>query len=191
MTAHHPNDRFDPDAVRDERPQPITTLDEVRAPFNVVAAVASLEDARHLIERLETDGVDADAISLLGAYPAEPGEEVAAASEDEPPTRIAKAAATGAAVGASAAAAAGFALPIPGLGPVITGGLWSVFGGAAGATYAAPSRMGVSQAWRHTFETVRDGNFAVGVHSGAKPTIEKAEEIMQDFSTLSVNRFED
>lgn len=190
MTSHT-SDRFDPDAVRNDRPEPITSLEDVRAPFNVVAAVASLEDARHLIERLETDGVDADAISLLGAYSAEEGDDVAAASEDEAPTRVAKAATTGAVAGASAAAAAGVLLPIPGLGPVITGGLWSVFGAAAGATYSAPSRMGVSEAWRHTFETVRDGNFAVGVHSTAKPTVDKAEGIMEAFATLSVNRFED
>lgn len=178
-----------------EKKDPITTLEEVRAPRNVVAAVAGLESARDLIEHLENEGVDPEAISLLGAYPAEPGDEVAPASEDEPGGRAARALAGGAAVGAGAgaasAAAIGAAVGIPGIGPVVAAGIWAVIGATAGATYKVPASTGISSAWHHTFESVRDGNFVVGVHSESEETVNRAQQLMESADTLSVNRFDD
>lgn len=181
--------------VMTENKTPITSLEEVRAPHNVVAAVDSLDAARSLIETLENEGVDPEAISLLGAYPAEPGDEVAPASDDQPGGRTARALASGAAVGAGAgaasAAAIGAAVGIPGIGPVVAAGIWAVIGATAGATYNVPASVGISSAWHHTFEAVRDGNFVVGVHSEAEATVTKAEELMASAETLSVNRFDD
>lgn len=175
--------------------QPITALEDVRAPHNVVAAVGGLGEARSLIELLENEGVDPESISLLGAYPAEPGEDVAQASADEPGGRAAKAVVGGAAVGAGAgaasAAAIGATIGIPGIGPAVAAGIWAVIGATAGATYKGPASVGVSSAWQHTFEAVRDGNFVVGVHSEAETTVNKAENLMQGFETLGVNRFDD
>lgn len=170
---------------------PITTLDDVRAPHNVVAAVTSLDEARRLIEALENDGIEPSAISLLGAYPVEAGDDVAPAAEDTPRLRASKAATRGAAVGATSAAALGVAVGVPGLGPVMATGLWAVFGAAAGATYALPAALGVSNAWTHTFETVRAGNFAVGVHSTAAIAIDSAASVMESFGVMNVNRFDD
>lgn len=59
-----------------EKEQPLTTLDEVRSEFNIVAAVQSLEDAEALAAALEEAEIPSDSIALLGAYPAQPGDAV-------------------------------------------------------------------------------------------------------------------
>lgn len=75
--------------------EPITTLDEVRAPYNVVAAVKDLRSARRMIEALEAAGVEASHISLLGARKAGHLDEVAPEAFDEPEGKTAAAWAEG------------------------------------------------------------------------------------------------
>jgi hypothetical protein len=49
----------------------------------------------------------------------------------------------------------------------------------------------LSKAWDQTFEAVREGNVAVGVHTDDADEIEEAMVVMEASETLSVNRFDD
>lgn len=174
-----------------ERTDPITKLADVRAPHNIVAAADSMGTARVLIEALEGARIDGAKISLLGAQPTDDPDRAAPGSLDSPGSEISRGAAAGAAAGAGAGALAGLAVGIPGVGTVIAGGLWALFGAAIGGSVGGFGSMGVSKAWKQSFETVRDGNFAVGVHSDDPADIAKAETVMGRLSLLSVNRFDD
>lgn len=175
-----------PDAV-----EPMTKLADVRAPHNIVAAVDSLRSARALIEALEQARIDGAKISLLGAQPTDDPAEAAPGSLDDPSGEVGKGAAAGAAAGAGAGVLAGISVGVPGLGPVIAGGLWALFGAAIGGSVGGFGSMGVSKAWEQSFETVKAGNFAVGVHSDDQEDIETAAAEMAQFALLSVNRFDD
>ena len=59
-----------------EKTEPLTTLNEVRSEFNIVAAVQSLDDAQALAAALEEAEIPSDSIALLGAYPAQPGDAI-------------------------------------------------------------------------------------------------------------------
>jgi hypothetical protein len=175
----------------DPRIEPLTRLEDVRAPHNVVAAVGGLSAARDLIRALERGGVDGAHISLLGAQPAADAGEVSPEASHEPEGDVARGSAGGAAVGAGMAAVTGAAIGIPGVGPIIAGGLWAVFGAAVGASVGGVSSLGLSKAWDQTFEAVREGNVAVGVHTDDADEIEEAMVVMEASETLSVNRFDD
>ncbi len=171
--------------------EPLTTLNDVRAPHNLVAAISGLAAARDLIERLERAGVDADHISLLGAQLAGTEDVADPAGSDSPVAETATGAATGALTGAGVAAAAGVALGIPGVGPLVAGGIWAVLGAAVGSLVGAATHTGLSEAWLHTFETVKAGNVAVGVHTDDLGELAVAADVFGDTDTLSVNRFDD
>ncbi len=178
--------------VRDDHPgEPITKLEDVRARHNVVAAVADLDQARTLIESLGKHRIEGTNISLLGAYRPAPGDDVDPAAEDDPATSAAKGSAAGAVIGAGLGAATATVLAIPGVGPVIAGGLWAVLGGTAGAIVGAANKIALADAWEHTFEAVRSGNFAVGVHSDDPEDVERAEHVMMNAGPLAINRFVD
>ena len=59
-----------------EKKQPLTTLEDVRSEFNIVAAVSGLQEAETLAAALEEAEIPSDNIALLGAYPAGPGDTV-------------------------------------------------------------------------------------------------------------------
>lgn len=162
---------------------PIVTLDEVRRDHNVVAAFRDLDAARQAILSLEKAGVDPDAISLLGAAPLDDGEEGATAVGAD----VAKGAATGAA--GAAAAGALTSLVIPGIGPVIAAGLGALAGSAVGGVTGGIAGIGDSEAWKHTFEAVDQGTFAVGVHSDDSDTVEQGAEVLAGEDPMAMNRF--
>lgn len=175
----------------DDRREPVTTLEEVRADHNVVAAFPDVEAARDAITALETAGLPADSIALLGAFPAEsarPGEDVV---ENDAPGEFAKGAAQGAAVGAAGGAAVGAltALVIPGIGPAVAAGLWALAGAAGGLAVGGTANTGGSPAWRATFDVVAAGNFAVGVHADDPDVVDLGVETLQSRQPLSINRF--
>ncbi|MBT8249151.1 MAG: hypothetical protein KJN81_02725 [Acidimicrobiia bacterium] len=171
--------------------EPITRLDDVRAPYNIVAAVSNLRDARSLIESLGKHGIEASNISLLGAYASEPGESVDDAASDDPATETTKGSAVGAAIGAGVGAATAAAFALPGVGPVVAGGLWALMGGTVGGLVGGASQVALAEAWEHTFQAVREGNFAVGVHSVDQSEIDRAQPVMERAEALAINRFED
>ncbi len=175
----------------DDRREPVTTLGEVRAAHNVVAAFPDVDAARDAITRLETAGVPADSIALLGAFPAEtarPGEDVV---PEDAVGEFAKGAAQGATAGAVGGAAIGAltALAIPGIGPAVAAGLWALAGAAGGLAVGGTANTGGSPAWRATFDVVASGNFAVGVHDDDPDVVDLGEEALRDREPLSVNRF--
>lgn len=144
-----------------------------------------------MIHALEQAGVEASHISLLGAQKAANATEVAPAAFDDPAGRVGRGSAGGAAAGAGMAAIAGAAIGLPGVGPLVAGGLWAVFGGAVGAAVGGVSSLGLSEAWNHTFEAVKEGNVAVGVHSDDPGEIANAVAAMEGLNPMSINRFDD
>ncbi len=171
--------------------EPITKLEDVRAPFNIVAAVSSLRDARSLIESLGKHGIEASNISLLGAYAPQPGDPVDEAASDDPASETTKGSAVGAAIGAGVGAATAAAFALPGVGPVVAGGLWALMGGTVGGLMGGASKVALAEAWEHTFQAVREGNFAVGVHSADQSEIDRAQPVMERADALAINRFEE
>jgi outer membrane lipoprotein SlyB len=160
--------------------EPITTLDDVRAPHNVVAAVGGLPAARKLIVELESAGIDPDRVSLLGAWPAE-GRPVA-------PRRVLNQAGTGSMIGSLAGAAVTAILArSSGRIAALAG---AVIGAGAGAMLGAARAMGASQAWRQSLIADGAGTVAVGVHSPDSAEVTLGEGIMRQSSPLVVNRFD-
>ncbi len=177
--------------MEETQKEPITKLEDVRAPHNIVAAVPDLREARRLIESLGKHGIEASHISLLGAYAPETGEPVDEASTDDPAAQATRGSAVGAAIGAGVGAATAAAFALPGVGPVVAGGLWALMGGTVGGLVGGASKVALAEAWEHTFQAVRDGNFAVGVHSPDRVEIDRAEPVMEQANTLAINRFDD
>jgi hypothetical protein len=171
--------------------EPLTRLEDVRAPHNAVAAVDGLAAARQMIAALEKAGIEANHISLLGAQKADRGSEVSPEAAHEAGGEVEHGSMRGAAIGAGVAGLTGAAIGIPGVGPLVAAGIWAVFGGGVGAAIGGVSSLGLSQAWEQTFEAVRAGNVAVGVHSDDPEEVASAVEVMEGLEPLSTNRFDD
>ena len=179
------------DADHETNAEPITRLADVRAPHNVVGAFDGLRSARTVIHELEEAGIEPSHISLLGAQMAETSEEIAEEAHDPPPTETGRGTAFGAAAGLTVGGVAGLTVGIPGVGPLIAAGLWAALGGAIGSTLGGVRSTGLSRAWNQTFEAVREGNVAVGVHSDDPDEVDSAALIMSERGGMSVNRFDD
>jgi hypothetical protein len=174
-----------------ETHETLTRLEEVRAPHNAVAAVDGLASARRMIKALEKRGIEATHISLLGAQKAETGAEASPEAQPQAAEEVEHGSMKGAVVGAGLAGLTGAAIGLPGVGPLVAGGIWAVFGAGVGASMGGVTSLGLSQAWEQTFESVRAGNVAVGVHSNDQDEVASAVEVMEGLEPLSVNRFDD
>lgn len=176
MTA--PNAHTTPQPPR-HKGDPITTLDEVRDKYNVVAAVPDLGAARELITDLEAADIDPSRVSLLGAWP----------QQDTPPPRhlLIRDNARAAGIGAIAGMAA-ISMFAPGWRRRVTlmGGLLT---GVATALIAAIAAPGSSRAWRQTLVADGDGTVAVGVHSKNPLEVVSGEKVMREHDPMAVNRF--
>lgn len=157
--------------------------------YGVVAEISDLDTARDVIEDLEEHGTPPEAIALLGPdSDHQPQDDM---PEAEAIGDTAKSAAAGGAGGALVGGVLGSLVPlaIPGIGPVIAAGLGAIFGagvgGAAGGMSVAKYN---SPAWEETFQTVKRGRFAVGVHHADPEIVETAEEVMGRYG--SVSRFD-
>lgn len=170
-------------------PEPIDDTSEMV--HGVVAELSDLETARDLIEDLEEQGTPPQAIALLG--PDSEDREEGDMPESEAIGDTAKSAAAGGAGGAIVGGVLGSIVPlaIPGIGPVIAAGLGAVFGagvgGAAGGMSVAKYN---SPAWEETFQTVKRGRFAVGVHHADEEIATAAEEVMRRYEGTSISRFD-
>ncbi len=171
-----------------DRPEPLTSLDEVRADHNIVAAVAGIDRAREAILALERSGVPGEEIALLGAQP----EPVPDTDEPGPSAGMGRSAAEGATAGAVGAGAAGalVGVAVPGIGPAVAAGLWALGGAAAGGVLGGVATAGDSEAWRQTYQVVQSGNFAVGVHTNDTDLADVAEATLTELEPMSINRFE-
>lgn len=173
--------------IRIERHQgaPLKTLDDVRAPFNVVGAYADAEAARAAILELERGGVEPRTISLLGAWPADDPEG------RERPVLVSRSAVLAGAVGAVVGALVGYLVgqvveAIP-LSFALAGGAF--FGVVLGVPVGWVRATGMSRAWRETFAADATGTVAVGVHTGDKASLDLAEQAMAATGPLAMNRF--
>lgn len=164
----------------------MTTLDEVRADHNVVAAFVHLEDARAAIVAVEQTGIDPEMISLLGAWP----------GADDTPQIVLRRAAIGAGIGALAGGALAAVLTLSFAGIDASGMAWwaaGLTGPVAGAllggilgTYAG---TGSSTAWEDTFSADDTGSVVVGVHSNDLADIDYAELALRGREPRAINRF--
>jgi hypothetical protein len=156
---------------------------------NVVGTFSDLARARDVIKELSEAGIDADDISVLGRQV----EEVSS----DPDTRLRdldstadlgkKAAAggvTGSAIGAGLAGAV--ALLMPGVGPVIAGGIWAALAGGAAAGGVVGGMVGAIGAtelgpeWEMSYgEPLRAGKVLVAVHARDDAEAQRAAEILE------------
>lgn len=168
--------------------------DDLAFPHAVVVGVEGLQPARDLIEELEKGGIPSQAISLIGAPQAS---EQPAAEEPEQDAilgEMARSIATGAASGAvvGGVLAGVTAIAIPGIGPVIAAGLGALFGSSVGGAAGGISTAKCSsKAWTRTYEVVRAGRMAVGVHHADAEVVERAESIMRNHQTTAIERFDE
>jgi hypothetical protein len=179
-----------------------TATPRALAEHNVLASFQDLDTARAAIDALESAGLDASLISLLGPSPA------AAAAEEDTTERdlhatgfVGTRAAVGGAIGAGTGATAGFlaglaAFSIPGVGPVIGAGIWAstlagaVAGGAVGGVVGGVSSVDSTPAWELTHESIRGGRAVVGVHSPDQDDVDRGEEVLRGEGPIAIERFD-
>lgn len=80
---------------------------------------------------------------------------------------------------------------LPGVSPLVAAGVWAVFGAGIGASIGAITHVGLSAAWEQTFEAVKAGNVAVGVHTDDEDEVELATGVIARQDPLIYNRFDD
>jgi hypothetical protein len=172
------------------------------APHNVVAAYSEMSQARKALDALESGGIDAAEISLLGPAAEEAAEHLDTRERDAGVAgRVGTRATVGAIAGGATGGLAGFlaglaAFAIPGAGPVIGAGVWAatiggaVAGGSVGGVIGGYSAVDMTEAYELTYESVRAGRVLVGVHSDDPDHVDKGEAILRQLEPLSVSRFD-
>jgi hypothetical protein len=173
------------------------------AAHNVIAVYPTVEAAREAVTRLERKGIEGGNIELLGAAAegaAEPQTNLEQRRADMALTgavgrRSAVGIVIGAVIGAVVVAlAAVIADAAFDLGPngVVAGGgavAGALFGAFAGFFYGGASGLPVSDAWSETFESVKQGQTAVAVHSSRADQVDDAVEALRDTGATRLSRF--
>lgn len=170
--------------------------------YNVMATFPDMAAARHAIGSLEQNGVDAGDISLLGPA-AEEAQEQAETHErdddllDKGTKTFLGGAAAGSAVGGVIGFLAGLAaFALPGVGPVVAGGVWATTlggaaaGGGVGSAVAGYSKIKQSEAWELASRSVDTGQAVVGVHSGSEEDVRAAVDVLNAESPQSLAYFD-
>jgi hypothetical protein len=174
------------------------------APHNVLATFADMDTVRDVIAALEHRGVDGNKISLLGRRAEDAAEQTTretGESDAEMSADAGRSAGIGAAAGAGVGGAVGFlagaaAFGIPGVGPAIGAGIWATtLGGAAFGTGVGLLQGGIagvkeSEAWKLTYDSVREGKVVLGVHAEDEDLIATAEDVLRDHGGAGVSRFD-
>lgn len=177
--------------MRDELPQ-----------YNLLATYPDMDRAREAISALEVHGTEGDDISLLAPDPdadGEPDTEDLTRSRDAGMVRqVGGRTGAGAVLGtATGVLGTAVVLAIPGVGPVVGAGFWAVMagsgaaGGALGGIFGAESALRNSEVWEQTFETVREGEVLVGVHSEDRSVVERAGGVLEDTEPGRLEWFDD
>jgi hypothetical protein len=172
------------------------------APYNVTASFPDMEAARAAVEALENAGVAASSISLLGPGADEAVSPADTAQRDERTVdKGMKATLGGAATGAGVGGALGFlagaaAFGVPGVGPVLAGGIWAATlggaaaGGGVGFTAGAMTKMRQSEAWEMTLQDVGEGLVIVGAHTEDEAEHDRAVDALQGAGPTKLTRFD-
>jgi hypothetical protein len=170
--------------------------------YNVIATFPDLPKARHAIGALEDKGVDAGEISLLGRGAQQAQQQTESHERDDVmATKGLRTFLGGAAAGTAAGGVVGFlaglaAFALPGMGPVIAGGLWATTlggaaaGGGVGSAVAGYAKFKQSEAWDLAMRSVETGQTIVGVHSPRRESVEAAAEILQEAQPSSLTYFD-
>jgi hypothetical protein len=170
--------------------------------YNLIAAYDDLTDARYAIERLRDGGLRGDAISLLGRAGQELAETDDGKTEDRKSIKDAViGTVTGAVGGGVLGGVAGFliglaTLPVPGVGPVITAGVWgatalgAIGGSSAGSLVGVLSGTALSNEQDATYRThLERGHVLVGVSTDDQAEFDRAFGLMAETQPLSIDRY--
>jgi hypothetical protein len=158
------------------------------AQHNVVATFPDMESARGAVDALARAGIEAEDISILGRAIEEARNDVDTRLRDMEATgEIAKRAGTGVAAGSTLGALAGVAaFAIPGVGPVVGGGILaavvggSIAGGSVGGMVGGVAGLSLEDDWDLTFqESIRAGRVLVAVHAADKDDVDKAAKVLE------------
>jgi len=159
----------------------------VEAAHNVLAIFDDLVTARRAMLHLERAGVAADSIALLGARPEHTGTEAVRATTELTQHNDADASAGAVDTGAIGALTA---LIVPGIGPALAAGIWTVGGAASGGVIGGVAGIGGSDAWRETYLAVETGRVVVGVHTDDADQADLGEHALSTLGPVSLRRFD-
>jgi hypothetical protein len=170
--------------------------------YNIIAAFTDMENASEALRLLEDAGVSRDRISFLGRQ----GHEIV--NTDEPKTDdsetlsdAAVGTVAGAASGGALGGVAGFllglsALTVPGVGPLLIGGIWGatllgvIGGGSAGSLVGVITGAALSNDKDETYRThLERGHPLVGVSTDDPDEYERALDIVNLSHPVSVDRY--
>jgi hypothetical protein len=169
--------------------------------FNLIAAFVDMTAAERVIEALKAEGVPGDDISLLGRE----GEVVTTddrTTQDHPSLGAAASGAVAGAVGGGAlGGTAGFliglaALAVPGVGPVISAGVWgiTVLGAVAGAQggalvgYVTGTELSSQRSAAYDSHLAQ-GHVILGVHADDSAEFDRAFDVVARNQPLEIDRY--
>jgi hypothetical protein len=167
--------------------------------YNLIAAFVDFPAAQRALEQLKREQINQDDISLLGRH----GDEMVTADRNTGDREGIAAAVKGTIAGAvSGGVLAGLGgvlagltvLPIPGVGPLISAGIWAAAGvtvGAEGGGFiGAITASELSKDRSAAYDTyLTRGHVVLGVHSDDASEIQHAEEVLLREQPLAVDRF--
>lgn len=169
--------------------------------YNLIAAFVDLDAAQRAIEQLKRQGVRGDNVSLLGRS----GREIVAADthtadRDSIPAAI-KGTVAGSVGGGLLGGLTGFlvgltTLAIPGVGPVITAGVWAaaaggfILGAEGGGFIGAIAATELSKGRAEAYESfLTQGHALIGVHGDNAEQLQQAYEALVREQPLAIDRF--
>jgi hypothetical protein len=156
---------------------------------NVVGTFPDLDRARDVIKQLNDAGIDGDDISMLGRQVDEVSSDPDTRLRDLDSTadlgkKAAAGGVTGSAIGAGIAGAV--ALLMPGVGPVLAGGIWAALaggataGGVVGGMVGAIGATELGPEWEASYgEPLRAGRVVVAVHARDHAEAEQAAKVLE------------
>lgn len=169
--------------------------------YNVIASIERADEGRKAVLHLERSGIEGDRLSYVELVPPDEVEHAdagdvrhtteAGTTDPEGITgEVARTAGASAALGGGigAGAMALIALALPGIGPAVGAGvLAAAIGGGAigtvtGGIVGAFSKFGASDAWKASFEDLRDGHVLIGVHTQEKEEAARSAHLLEPYS---------
>lgn len=169
--------------------------------YNVIASIETADEGRTAVLHVERSGVDGDRLSYVELV--DPSEVEHADAGDVAHTteagttdpegisgEVGRSALASAAIGGGigAGALALVALALPGIGTAVGAGVLAAaigggaFGAATGGFFGAMSKFGSSDAWKASYQDLRNGHVLVGVHTQDKEEAAKVAGLLEPYS---------
>ena len=170
--------------------------------YNLIAAFADVPAAQKAIDQLRAEGINGEDISLLGrSGDAVVTDNTVTTQEHSIPAAV-KGAVEGAVAGGALGGLAGFliglaALAIPGVGPVMTAGVWgaaigggAIFGAQGGGFIGALTAETLSKGRAEAYEQyLTSGRVLIGVHTDDPAELQHAFDVVAREQPLAVDRY--